>query len=116
MEQALIATDLPLIDRLKEYSFIKRYEKPLKEWKMLKKSSKKRNIIKNDGNDDEIGNFREKIIQKKKNKKENNNCSKKKFKRICTISTVSSNDNISLILGDMHWENLVNSDLDFLDI
>lgn len=101
MEEAEIAINLPLIERLNKYSFINHY-KPL-----TKKVGQKRNKINKDVDVNKAKNKKEASCRIKKSKIEGNEKlskqERKKFKRICTISTVSNDDDISIILEDLNW-------------
>lgn len=107
MEQAENASYLPLIERLKTYSFINRYTK------RKKGSEKNKNIIerKNKETKNKKGDGI-KQLNKKRAKGETEGKKPKKFKRIFTISTMSTDDNISVLLQDVDWENDEKLDLD----
>lgn len=99
MKQAKDALKLPLIDRLKKYSFIYRYSKCGKN-----NESNKRKLREEMNNLQEIGNT--KISKKAK--------ASKKFQRICTVSsTTNSNDQLSVILEDLNWDDTEIMDLIF---
>lgn len=130
IKQAEDAINLPLFDRLKKYSFIQRYSKPLKRLpskkhhrdekdnKKQKKNKKDKSDMQkmkeNEESDDEDGT--------KKGKKRTNldlaEKERKKFKRIRTISSMGdSNDAIFDILEELHWKDTENLELDdILDI
>lgn len=128
MEQAVDAVNLPLIDRLRKYSFIKRYSKPLKEKgrkkikisEIQKKNKKGRSTmqLKNSKEAEKENNqpssSREKSIKNKNSKIEK--IERKKFRRICAISSMSDScDNISVILEEINWQNTESLEMDFLN-
>lgn len=113
MRQAEDAVQLPLIERLKNYSFITRYTKPIKKRnyqedelykkKYNKDSKKKLNKTRNAKNSPEK---KAKSFEKEV---------RKKFKRICTISSVTdSNDNLSILLEDLDLQDPENFDFNLL--
>lgn len=120
-KQAEDAIELPLIDRLKKYSFIQRYNKPLKN-KDLKKykpdkensrgSKTKRNESKGSSNKKEILQGKDEPFSKpEKNIDHDLKKERKKIRKNCTISSMEDNSDISVTLEDLNEK--VN--WDFLD-
>lgn len=120
-KQAEDSLNLPLLDRLKKYSFIKRYSEKTLKRKFGGKSKNNFNKTRVNENAD----IKRKQDKKSKTEKESvntNNCdfekkNRKKFQRIRTCSSEGdSNDNISIILEDLYWQKTAdNFELEFLN-
>lgn len=126
-KQAEDATELPLLDRLKKYSFIQRYNKPLKKLdlkkvgvdKEMSKRRKTKKIIKNENSSLDKNKLlkqnNERLTKQQNRSGKDLKMKPKKFKRICTISSFEDSSDISVILDDINFESSDNIDLAFLD-
>lgn len=118
-KQAENAIELPLIDRLRKYSFIQRYSKSLKSTNLKKGKDKDRETKtkRNEINDSSVNKKRfvnqndEPITKQQTKIGHDMGKQRKKFKRICTISSMEDRSDISINLEDLNEK--VN--WDFLD-
>lgn len=130
MRQAEDAVQLPLIERLKNYSFITRYTKPIKKRNYQEDELYKENSEKLERKETNKAYKKKKYNKDSKNKLNKTRNAKnipekkaksfekevrKKFKRICTISSVTdSNDNLSILLEDLDLQDPENFDFNLL--
>lgn len=109
LKQAEDAIELELIDRLRKYSFIKRYSKPLKQ-DSKKLNNEKSMKVKNKKRKEKTQNLEQKRNKVKKMKR------REIYKRIRLFSSRDdSDDNLSNILEEIDWEDTENLERTLLD-